>query len=432
VSPLLRYAARSDVGLVRDGNEDSLYAGPHLLAVADGVGGAAAGEVASSVAIASLAPLDEDTPAADLADALHAALRTAVATVRDMVAADNELEGMGTTLTAMLCDGSRAALLHIGDSRAYQLRAGTLRQLTHDHTLVQNLIDEGRLTREEAETHPARSMITKSIDGRVEMEPDLSVFELKSGDRYLLCTDGLSGVVSDETLQTALELSQPQEAVDKLIELALRAGGPDNVTCIVAHVLDDATAGTGQPVVGGAAALHEEEPAPPDTAAGRAALLRRRLHLRRPAPVAPTRTRRRWLVPAVVALCVLVLAGAALAATIAFIRSQWYVGIDRAGGTPRLAVFQGVSGSFAGIQLSAVKQRTLIAPAELPPFEREQATDGISASSLRDARRIVRLLQADVCSAWAAAHPAPQPTPRTRRSRRVKRPTPPPGCRSVR
>src|SRR6266545_2344399 len=141
----LRFAARSDIGLIREGNEDSGYAGPRLLAIADGMGGHAAGEVASSVAVATLSVLDEDVPGPDLLDALAAAIQTANDHLRDMVAADEELEGMGTTLTALLWGGSRVGLAHIGDSRAYLLRGGQLQQITHDHTFVQKLVDEGRL-----------------------------------------------------------------------------------------------------------------------------------------------------------------------------------------------------------------------------------------------------------------------------------------------
>ncbi|MDQ6649485.1 MAG: protein phosphatase 2C domain-containing protein, partial [Actinomycetota bacterium] len=244
----LRYAARSDRGLIRDGNEDAVYAGPRLLAVADGMGGHAAGEVASAVAIANLAPLDDDAPGADLLAALRQATLGANDQLRDMVEADSELAGMGTTLTALLSAGSRLGLVHIGDSRAYLLRDGQLSQITHDHTLVQTLVDEGRLSPEEADSHPQRSLVTRALTGIDGLELDLSVREARTGDRYLLCTDGLSGVVSEDTMVDALSLADPQEAVDKLVELALRGGGPDNVTCIVADVVDTGQAGSGEPV----------------------------------------------------------------------------------------------------------------------------------------------------------------------------------------
>jgi protein phosphatase len=161
VTLALRFAAVSHVGLLREGNEDSVYAGPQVLAVADGMGGHAAGEVASAVAIAALRHLDSDVPGSDLLDVLRASAESANEHLRDMVAGDPTLEGMGTTLTALLFAGSRIGLLHIGDSRAYLLRDGRIGQITHDHTLVQRLVDEGRISEQEAVTHPQRSLITR-------------------------------------------------------------------------------------------------------------------------------------------------------------------------------------------------------------------------------------------------------------------------------
>ena len=239
----LRYAIRSDVGLLREGNEDAAYAGPRLLAVADGMGGHAAGEVASAAAISAIARLDDDVPGNDLLDALADAVDEANHALHDMVAADPAIEGMGTTLTAMLWSGPRMALCHIGDSRAYLLRGREFHQITHDHTLVQTLVDEGRISPDDVATHPQRSMLLRALDGRADVEPDLSLREARAGDRYLLCSDGLSGVVSEETLhQTLATVGDLDEVVLQLIELAIRGGGPDNITCIVADVVDSATA----------------------------------------------------------------------------------------------------------------------------------------------------------------------------------------------
>jgi len=236
VSLSIRFGARSDVGLIREGNEDALYAGPRLLAVADGMGGHAAGEVASRVVIEALAPLDESPPAGDLTDALRRAVESANGYLRDMVAADRALEGMGTTLTALLWLDGTLGLVHIGDSRAYLLRDGQLEQVTHDHTFVQTLIDQGRITPDEANTHPQRSWITNALDGRPDIELDLSVRDVRAGDRYLVCSDGLSSYVSEHTLAEALRSGDPQTASDRLVDLALRAGGLDNVTVIVADI----------------------------------------------------------------------------------------------------------------------------------------------------------------------------------------------------
>lgn len=235
----LRFAAGSHKGMIREGNEDSGYAGPRLLAIADGMGGQAAGEVASSEVISTLVQLDDDVPGSDLLTSLGSAVQRANDQLRVMVEEDPQLEGMGTTLTALLWTGQRLGLVHVGDSRAYLLRDGVLTQITQDHTWVQRLVDEGRITEEEAGTHPQRSLLMRALGSGDHVEPDLSIREVRAGDRYLICSDGLSGVVSHQTLEETLGNYQgPHETVQELIQLALRGGGPDNITCIVADVLD--------------------------------------------------------------------------------------------------------------------------------------------------------------------------------------------------
>ncbi|AQW52063.1 protein phosphatase [Streptomyces hygroscopicus] len=235
----LRFAAGSHKGMIREGNEDSGYAGPRLLAIADGMGGQAAGEVASSEVISTLVQLDDDVPGSDILTSLGSAVQRANDQLRVMVEEDPQLEGMGTTLTALLWTGQRLGLVHVGDSRAYLLRDGVLTQITQDHTWVQRLVDEGRITEEEAGTHPQRSLLMRALGSGDHVEPDLSIREVRAGDRYLICSDGLSGVVSHQTLEETLGSYQgPHETVQELIQLALRGGGPDNITCIVADVLD--------------------------------------------------------------------------------------------------------------------------------------------------------------------------------------------------
>jgi serine/threonine protein phosphatase PrpC len=400
----LRFAARSHAGLLRSMNEDSVYAGPRLLAVADGMGGHAAGEVASAVAIASLAPLDDDAPGADLLSALQDAARSANAHLRDMVAADAALQGMGTTLVALLFSGSRLGVLHVGDSRCYLLRDGELTQITHDHTLVQTLVDEGRISEAEASTHPQRSVITRVLDGRDDVELDLSVREARAGDRYLVCSDGLTGPVGSlETLREALLIPDPQESTDRLVQLALKGGGPDNVTVVVADVVDaDVPAIT--PVVAGAAAeAPQEAPAGLDSPASRARVAEGRdaAPAPRSEPVTAVRSpvRRRGLLISLLTVLLLV-AGAG--AGWAYVRSQYYVGLEG----DKVAVFRGVSGSIAGLPLQSVQLVTPLTSDRLSEVERQRLEDGIVALDEPDARAIVeRLLTAADCS-----DPTPTPT----------------------
>jgi serine/threonine protein phosphatase PrpC len=232
----IRYATRSDIGRVRTSNDDSVYAGPRLLAVADGFGRDGHGAPASAAVIAALRPLDDGVPAGDLLSALDEAVHSADAALGELARADPAMEGAGSTLTAMLWSGSRLGLVHIGDSRAYVLRDGELFQITDDHTHVQSLIDEGRLTPEEAASHPQRSLLLRALQGGG-AAADLKLREARPGDRYLLCSDGLSAVVPAEAVLGALTtVTEPDEAVRRLVDLANDAGGPDNITCVVADV----------------------------------------------------------------------------------------------------------------------------------------------------------------------------------------------------
>ncbi|MFI6009152.1 MerR family transcriptional regulator [Streptomyces sp. NPDC051243] len=234
----LRYSAHSDRGRVRPANQDTAYAGSRLLAVADGCG--PAGSSASSAAVEALRFLDTDElPAGNVLNLLEDAVQGATQAVRD--AADGAGEDTGTTLTALLWTGSRLALVHIGDSRAYLLRDGALFRITDDHTVVQSLIDEGRLTPEEATTHPQRMLLLKALSPTTPATPDLRLQDAEPGDRYLLCSDGLSRVVPDAAIRRLLTSTPaPDTAVHALIAAANEAGGPDNVSCVVADVVEAA------------------------------------------------------------------------------------------------------------------------------------------------------------------------------------------------
>ncbi|HEV2640258.1 MAG TPA: MerR family transcriptional regulator [Actinocrinis sp.] len=250
----IRYAALSDIGLVRPRNQDTAYAGPGLLAVADGFGGnwgsapleAISPAAASEAAIDAFKRLEPGiVQAADLLNALQDAVDEADRAVLAAAATDSGGEvDPGTTLTAMLWTGSQLALAHIGDSRAYLLRDGELFQITHDHTVVQSLIDEGKLSRDEAASHPQRSLLTRALDGKSKGQPELQVHGAQAGDRYLLSTDGLTTMVTDEELLHILStVADPEEAVRQLVAQANQAGGPDNIACVVADVVEPARQG---------------------------------------------------------------------------------------------------------------------------------------------------------------------------------------------
>ncbi len=234
-----RCAAASHVGLVRSHNEDSGVVGPLLVVVADGMGGAAAGEVASSTA-AHAADVLSQRHAGSLAprDLLKRAVARAAVQITHLVVADPTVAGMGTTFTAVQTDGVRVALAHLGDSRAYLLRDQALTQLTDDHTLVQSLVDAGRLSRAQARRSAHRHIVMRSLGGAGPSEPDLLDLDLVAGDRLLLCSDGLSDLVDDDALALVVAVPDPQAAVDLLVAAALDAGGTDNVTCVVVDLVD--------------------------------------------------------------------------------------------------------------------------------------------------------------------------------------------------
>lgn len=425
----LRFAAGSHKGMIREGNEDSGYAGPRLLAIADGMGGQAAGEVASSEVISTLVTLDDDVPGSDILTSLGHAVQRANDQLRAMVEEDPQLEGMGTTLTALLWTGQRLGLVHVGDSRAYLLRDGVLTQITQDHTWVQRLVDEGRITEEEATTHPQRSLLMRALGSGDHVEPDLSIREVRAGDRYLICSDGLSGVVSHQTLEETLASYQgPQETVQELIQLALRGGGPDNITVIIADVLDLDTGDTlaGQlsdtPVVVGAVAEnqhHLHDNGYMQTPAGRAANLGRQGHgggeFGPPGSgdttgYVPTdsfgdytdddfvkpRKGRKWLKRSFYSVLALAVLGGGLYGGYRWTQTQYYVGANG----EHVALYQGISQDLAWVSLSKVEtDHPEIELKYLPPYQQKQVKATIAEGGLKDARSKVQELavQASAC-----------------------------------
>ena len=412
---ILRYAVRSDLGLVRGNNEDSVYAGPRLLAIADGMGGHAAGEVASKIVIGTLEPLDDDRAPHDLIAALREAVFEANQRISDAVERDKNLDGMGTTLTALRFSGSQVGLVHVGDSRAYLLRGPQLTQITHDDTYVQYLVDAGKLTPEEAQDHPRKSVILRALRG-AEVEPDISIREARAGDRYLLCSDGLSDVVTAETIRDTLRIPEPQECADRLVELALRSGGPDNVTVIVADVVNAKPGDVidDMPVVAGAFVDPSAADIPrTDSPAERAANMARAQQRRDtpPAPQAPAPRKRRWGIAALLVLAILVLVGGGLGATYAWAQTQYYVG--RAGA--EVVIFRGVHASFGPLKFSEVYENTDLKMADLNPSWRSQVESGITAKNELDAHHIVTRLHDErlpLCKPKSTTQsPSPTPTP---------------------
>lgn len=238
-------AARSAIGLVRQGNEDSGFVSQQLIAVADGMGGHAAGEVASRIAVEVLQALvptlvstdiDEDSVEDLLMHSLHS-IDSEISAVTDE---EIEKRGMGTTLTALLIRGNYISLLHVGDSRCYRFRGNTLEQLSNDHTVIQELLDQGAISVAEAAEHPQRSMLTQALRGDGDVTPVLQMYEVKKGDRYLLCSDGLSGVLTDKEIKIGLKKTDKDEAVKFLVDATYVNGAPDNVTVLIADISDEA------------------------------------------------------------------------------------------------------------------------------------------------------------------------------------------------
>ena len=414
MSIALRYAARSDIGLVRSNNQDSGYVGPHLAVVADGMGGHAGGDVASSIAVGRLAQLDTDTPASDLVATLERAILDANRLILRRAHEEPSLAGLGTTVTALLRTENKVALAHIGDSRAYLLRDGTTTQVTKDHTFVQRLVDEGRLTQEEAERHPQRSAIMRVL-GDVDAEPelDLSLRTVHPGDRWMLCSDGLSGLVSLETIDDVLqEIEDTDECADTLVQLALKGGGSDNITCVIVDVveLEDLPRGVEPPSterqIVGSAARNRHQPTSASGPAARAAALTRG---ESDAPYddedyqehdAPRRSA--W--PGVVALALLVaVVAGGLWAGWNWSQQQYYVGTDG----EHVVIYQGISQDLGPISLSTPVETTDIELSSLTPVTQQRVERTLSAEDREDAEAIVERLQRDVTMTET---PAPLPT----------------------
>ena len=420
----LHWSAISDVGRVRKDNQDSGYAGPWLLTVCDGVGGAMRGDIASSVAVNQLRKLDEEPPgfleADDLLGRVGGALHRAHDRIGEVVDEEPALNGTSTTATLLYFDGRQVGVGHVGDSRAYLLRGGEISRLTSDHTFVQSLIDEGRITEAESRVHPHRNLILKAVDGVHEAEPDLFVVALQPGDRLLVCSDGATASLDDHDLLGTLSEGTVDSAAVELVTRALDAGSTDNVTCIVADVLDEAMAAERaealadlQPMVVGAATEVRRRPhrnplgtvfrgRPGDTGelpAVDAPLpdgLPDDVHAISSDPVDPEAARyaprppRRfaWLRRAFIALVLVGLAWIGIAAAYSWTQDQYYVGqVDG-----EVQIFRGVDLSLPGVELSEPYESTNVTLERLPGYVADGVSEGIAADDLEDARSIVRSL----------------------------------------
>lgn len=425
------YAARSDVGMVRSNNEDSGYAGPHLLAMADGMGGHAGGDVASSLVIGSLVELDgESLSTRDASQALLDRIHAANSQLGRQVRGNPRLEGMGTTLIAMLRARDTMVLAHIGDSRAFLLRDGEVTQITKDHSFVQSLVDEGRITTDEAKTHPQRSLVTRVLTGADDDEPDLVVRQGRAGDRYLIASDGLTDYVARDTVdEVLLEKKDPGECADTLVSLALKAGAPDNVTVVVGDLVDitrDDAPPTQPQVVGAASARRGTRPIPVTPAAKAAALTKAATgEDTDEVTLAEEGPRSRWgviaRVAAAVLVAVVVVAGGSYAAY-AWTQQQYYIGeVDG-----EVTVFRGVDQDLGPISLSSPEEPTGIPVSDLPDSYQRSIAEGIGVASREEADDRVDelLLQATACryartegqecrtvpDTWTAPTPTPSPS----------------------
>jgi serine/threonine protein phosphatase PrpC len=408
-----RYVALTDTGLRRSANQDSGYASGRLLVIADGMGGAAAGDLASSEVMHIVRELDRDLDV-DALSALEQAVTRANHRLGELIAADPAVEGMGTTLEAMVWDGEKFAVAHIGDSRAYRLRAGKLEQISTDHTFVQSLVDEGKISRAEARVHPHRSLLLRAMLGRDDNDADLTWLQPMLGDRYLLCSDGLTDMVSDEVIREALLSETIDMAATELVRLALEAGGYDNVTVVVAEFVEKGTdpdehlsSSDGQPQLVGAAA-GQPRPRTGEGASGSdgspssSAFDPEEL---RYAPRPPSRMRWvRWIAALVVLLVVVAAAGAW---AYSWSQKQYFVAAQDG----KVAIFKGVQADIPGLTLQHVEQVTEVELDSLPNFRRQQVMAGIEASSKADAQQTVDELDR------FAVQPTPTPTP-------TKKPTP--------
>ena len=349
-TPASTFGSRTDVGCLRDHNEDSLVVSPPLFAVADGMGGHAAGEVASEIAVNVLA---EQAPAHPDANALGNAVVAANRAVLQGVHEGVGREGMGTTCTAAMLEGERLVIAQVGDSRAYLLHQGKLQQLTRDHSLMADMIEAGQLTPEEARTHPQRSVITRALGSDPHLQPDLYEINVETGDRLLLCSDGLSTMVQDEDIESLMARTRdPQRCASQLVNAAIAAGGHDNVTVIVADVT------------------------------GYAEVRRKKLARKTKLSIA-----------LVLVLFAAIVAGAAWG-TQTYLNTAAYLANDNG----KVAVYRGVPGSVLGLSFSHLERTTDVTVADLQPGVANRLNEGIRVDDMEAADALVKEYEDEIAA----------------------------------
>ncbi len=408
----ITFGAASDIGQVREGNEDSYLIEEPLFAVADGMGGHRGGEVASNLALETIRELfDADE------GSLTEQVERANEAVFDRSQTDSEVQGMGTTLTAALVQGAQIRLAHVGDSRAYLLRRGRLSRLTKDHTLVARMVDEGEISESEAETHPHRSILTRAlgVDGRVQV--DDGIVQMQDGDRLLLCTDGLTGMVPHEEIRAVLEeVRDPQEAAERLVRAANAAGGIDNITAVILDFASD-----GDPEHGrDRTAVGTQTPTAPPTADPSEALGRTETAVAaRPLAEASPSERRgssgvsdprgsgrasdeaapegRVARRVGIGVAVLLVVGMlGLVGLRFYLDSQWFVGVSNG----RVAIFRGVPAEVGALELHSVVVETSIPAGQATDLAvYRDLADGITADDRPGAEAIVQQIRADIAAA---------------------------------
>lgn len=416
----LRFSAHSEVGRVRKNNQDAAYASPNLLVVCDGMGGAAAGDLASAVAALEAQRSDRrlDDPE-DMREALAGTMHRANDKLGELIDEDLTIDGMGTTFCGAMFNGEKLVVGHIGDSRGYILRGGELTQFTHDHSWVQSLIDEGKITPAQAATHPHRSLILKVLNGQPGFEADLFELDLELGDRVLFCSDGLSGLISDELMRELLAEEALDDAIEDLAIAANEAGGHDNITVVVAEVVEQdelldempgrlfgSAVEVEVPKLGELAVKSGKPSGYPEAARPVEPDESTEQEPGEAARYAPKEARHRWPGFLIAAMAIALVIGGSAWGIQTYAQSRYFIAADQG----EVAVFNGLPGSLLGYPLHTITERTDILVEDLPAFQQRAVRNTIGVSDEEAAKSTTAQLRdlADRCRANREARLAPQ------------------------